>query len=108
MLNTCAIVGALARDPYRRVQPESDLPVVSLTIRVDEPGKDGRMFSTYIPVECYGQCAMQAETLSKETWVAVTGKLGWKSYEKQGEKRSTLMVVARQISVLAPVDPEAA
>jgi single-stranded DNA-binding protein len=107
MLNTCAIVGHLERDPHVRLQAESGHQVVSFTVRVEEPGKDGRAFSTFIPVECYGRCATHAETLSKDVCMAVEGQLGWKSDEKHGEKRSTLMVVARQISVLTPVEVSA-
>ena len=43
----------------------------------------------------------EAAVLSAEDYVAVEGKLKWKSYvDKTGTKRSTLCVLARRLTVL--------
>lgn len=82
-------------------QPETGQQVVSLTVCVEEPSKTGDVWKTHIGIECYGRSAVEAETLTPGALVAVEGKIGWKAYTHKGEKRSTLVVMARQVRVLA-------
>ncbi len=100
-MNIGALMGTVTRDPRVTYQEGTGQQVVSLTLSVEEPRPTGDPFKTYIAIECYGRSAAQAETLSTGTLVAVEGKIGWKAYTHKGEKRSTLVVLARQVRELA-------
>ena len=64
-------------------------------------GKEGAVFKVYIPVECYGRTAEKAGTCSAGDLVGVEGKLKWRSYlDKEHQKKGSLVVLARQVSVL--------
>ena len=94
-MNTCVLSGTVTRDPR----------VVSLTVCVEEPSKTGATFTTYIGVECYGRSAAQAEALTPGALVAVEGRIGWKASTHKGEKRSPLVVLARQVRVRVLTPP---
>lgn len=101
-LNTVCLTGTLERDPVTKVD-DHGTQLVTFTVRLDESGKDNAVFKTYIPVECYGRTAERAADGGAGDVLGIEGKLKWKSYvDKHGEKRSTLCVLARQVSVLAP------
>jgi len=96
-LNLCALVGCLARDPHTSWEGEGK-QVTGLTLKVQKPHST---FVLYVPVQCFGKSAEQAALLEAETLVSVEGHLGYKSYvDTQGEKCSTIVVIARQITVL--------
>ena len=99
-LNTVCITGHLARDPITRFE-DNGQQVTGWTLKVDE-GQDNRPFTLFVPCEAYGRLGEEAAVLSGEDYVAVEGKLKWKSYvDKTGTKRSTLCVLARRLTVLA-------
>jgi single-stranded DNA-binding protein len=102
-MNTCALVGYLERDPVVRFKQETGEQTVSFTVRTEEPGKQGS-FKTYIPIETFGAVATKAESLCKGQLVAIEGRIGWKAYEHRGEKRTTLIVLARSVQVLAEAE----
>jgi single-stranded DNA-binding protein len=86
----------LTRDPSTTFEGDGK-QTTWFTVQVQDAGA---RFVLYVPVTCYGRCAEQAATLSAEDLVAVQGRLGWKTYEHHGEKRSTLCVLAQTVSVL--------
>lgn len=100
-MNICALMGTVSRAARVTFQPETGQPVVSFTVCVEEPRPTGDPFKTYIGIECYGRSAMEAETLTPGTLVAIEGKLSWKAYTHKGPKRSNLVVLARSVRVLA-------
>ena len=99
MLNTICIAGHLARDPITKFE-DNGQQLTTWTLKVDE-GQDNRPFTLFVPCEAYGRMGEEAAVLSAEDYVAVEGKLKWKSYtDKTGTKRSTLCVLARRLTVL--------
>ena len=78
---------------------------LALTLCCDEPGRDGQVYTLYIPVLVYGaQCEPLAESLEPHDVVLVTGKLGWtKKTTKDGEK-SGLAVTTFGVEVLAKAE----
>jgi single-stranded DNA-binding protein len=84
---------------------------LSLTLCCDDTGRDGQVYTTYIPVLIYGsQCEPLAESLEPHDLVLVTGKLSWaKKTTKDGDK-SGLAVTSFNVEVLtkAEVSPDAA
>ncbi len=101
-LNHCVVTGALARSPTTRT-PEHGTQYVSFTLRVEEASPAGQLFTLFVPVECYGSAADLAGELTAGEAVLVAGKLKWTSWtDKQGQKRTSLCVLARLVKRLAP------
>ena len=107
-LNHVTLTGTLERDPITRFQ-DTGTPQVRFTLRVDEPGPSGQRFTLFVPCEAYGSAAEHAGELTAGAVVLVAGKLTWtSSTDKQGQKRTSLCVLARLVRPLAPalVPPE--
>jgi hypothetical protein len=101
-LNMVAVTGLLERDPATKFE-DNGTQFATFTLRVEEVGKDGAVFKTFVPIECYGRTAERAAGCGAGDVVGVEGKLKWKSsVDQRGEKRSTLCVLARQVSVVVP------
>ena len=100
-LNTVCISGVVERDPRTKFEGDG-LQTTTLTLRLEEQGKDGMVFKVYVPVDCYGKVAERAAALSAGDLVGIEGKLKWKSYDHQGQRKGTLCVLARQFAVLVP------
>lgn len=107
-LNHCVLTGALTRSPTTRT-PEHGTPSLSFTLRVDEAGPAGQLFTLFVPVECYGTTADQTRELVAGESVLVAGKLKWTSWTaKDGSKKTSLCVLARLVKRLAPAGALAA
>ena len=101
-LNHCTLTGTLERDPITRFA-DHGTQQVSFTLRVDEAGPAGQLFKLFVPCEAYGQAGELAGDLTAGAVVLVAGKLKWTSYtDKQGQKRTSLCVLARLVKRLAP------
>ena len=107
-LNHVTLTGTLARDPITRFA-DTGTQQVSVTLRVDELGPAGQLFKLFVPCEAYGQAGEQAGELHAGDAVLVAGKLKWSSStDKQGQKRTSLCVLARLVKRLAPAAVAAA
>jgi single-stranded DNA-binding protein len=101
-LNYVTLTGILERDPITRFA-DHGTQHVSFTLRLTEVGPAGQVFTLYVPCKAYGQAAELAGDLHAGAAVLVAGKLKWTSYtDKHGEKRTSLCVLARLVTVLGP------
>jgi single-stranded DNA-binding protein len=101
MSNICVISGRISDyGPKLRLLPSGKWEL-SLTLCCDEPGRDGQVYTLFVPVLVYGtQCEPLAESLEPHDLVLVTGKLSWtKKTTKDGEK-SGLAVTTFNVEVL--------
>jgi single-stranded DNA-binding protein len=74
------------------------------TLRVKEVGKDGTLFKIYVPCEAYGRLAERAESWETGAFLAVEGRLKWRSYtDRDGEKKGKLCVFAKEVRILDAV-----
>src|SRR5262245_35039931 len=102
-LNHVTLTGLLERDPLTKFA-DHGTQQVHFTLKVTEPGPAGQAFKLFVPVEAYSPVAAQAGDLGAGDAVLVAGKLQWTNYAaKDGSKKSTLAVLARLITVLAPL-----
>jgi single-stranded DNA-binding protein len=71
-------------------------PTCSFWVQVDEPGKDGQIYSSYLPVEITGKHAEDvASELNPGDEVCLDGKLKYKTtIGKDGHKRGSVIVTA--------------
>ena len=102
-MNSVCVTGVLERDPRTKFASDG-AQETSFTLRVEESGKDGTVFRTFVPVEAYGRVAEKAADLSAGDMIGVEGKLKWQSYTaRDGTKKTSLCVLARLVKRLAPV-----
>ena len=105
-LNTVVLSGLLDRDPVTTFQ-EDGQQMTRFTLRCEETGKAGAVFRLYVPVECYGKTAERAAELGAGDVVGIEGKLKWRSTtDRHGEKKGSLCMLARQVSVLVSAAAE--
>jgi single-strand DNA-binding protein len=110
-MNHVALVGRLTRDPELR-ELSSGTMLCMLGLAVDERYKtaDGSWASRghFFDVNVWGaQGASCARYLSKGRRVGVSGRLRFSSWEKDGQKRSKVDVVADSVEFLdSPADRE--
>jgi single-stranded DNA-binding protein len=71
-------------------------PQCTITLLVEEPGRDGTPFELFVPIEvCGKQAEPVAEQINTGDVLLVDGKLKWKSWvDKKGEKQGRLGFMA--------------
>ena len=103
-VNRVVVVGNLTRDPELRHTP-SGTSVCSLRIAVNTRRKDASGQWTdkanYFSVSVFGQQAEScAQYLSKGRPVAIDGRLEWREWEQDGNKREAVEIVADSVQFL--------
>ena len=99
-LNQCTLIGQLADDPETKFL-DSGHQLTTVSLRIEEEGRDGRTYKTFIPLEAYGKAGEALAECSKHDAVVVTGKLAYRSStDKEGNKRGTIKVSAWQVKPL--------
>jgi single-strand DNA-binding protein len=100
-MNQTCIIGNLTRDPESRVTA-GGTSVCSLGIAVNEKTKTGEHVN-FFDVDTFGTLADNcALYLTKGRQVAITGRLRYESWEKDGAKRSKVKIVAHDVQFLGP------
>jgi len=116
-LNRVLLAGRLTRDPEKRTTP-SGQSVTSLGLAINRKytvSGERKEETTYVDVVAWGRSADAcAEFLRKGSPVFVEGRLKLDEWEKDGQKRSKITVVAESVQFLdrqrkdadeAPADP---
>ena len=103
-INRVIVVGILTRDPELRHTP-SGMAVCSLRIAVNTTRKDetGQWVDkpNYFDVTVWGQQGENcAQYLSKGRPVAIDGRLEWREWEQDGNKRQAVEIVADNVQFL--------
>ena len=105
MLNKVLLIGRLTRNPEVRFFP-SGTAKTSFSIAYNEKYKDKndewKEEPHYFDVETYGALADRlGKTLSKGYQVLIEGRLAQQRWEKDGEKRSKVVIVANRVVILS-------
>lgn len=99
-MNSVNLTGNLASDVELRDVSE-ELKVASFLLAVDRRGKDDG--ADFVRISTWnGQAESCATYLSKGKKVAIEGRLRSSTYEKDGERRYALEVVANRVEFLSP------
>lgn len=112
-LNQVTLIGNCTRDPEVK-HLQSGTTVCEIGLAVNEKYKSGNEWKEdvcFVDVSFFGRTAeVAAEYLAKGEPVCVVGKLKFSQWEKDGQKRSKLSVVADKMQLLssrnAPPDDE--
>lgn len=101
--NRVILVGNLTRDPEIRYIP-SGTAVSEVGLAVNDRVKKGNEWvdeTTFVEVTLWGRTAEVAnEYLSKGAPILIEGRLKFDSWEKDGQKRTKLRVVAEKMQML--------
>lgn len=103
-MNSVCISGNLTRDPELRATT-SGTSVLTFSVAVNErrQNKSGEWedYANYVDCTMFGKRAESlSRILAKGTKVAVQGSLRYSSWERDGQKRSKLEVIASDIDVM--------
>lgn len=109
-INHVTISGNLTRDCDER-RTQSGMTIVTFSVAVNEPRKNNQTgeyddYANYFGVAVFGKYAdMIAPSLKKGVRVTVDGSLRYSSWEKDGEKRSKVEIIAKVIEVPRSAKP---
>jgi single-strand DNA-binding protein len=103
-INVVVITGNLTKDPELR-HTEAGTPVCNLRVAVNGRRKNAHDEwvdkANYFDVTVWGKRGEScAEYLVKGRPVAVEGRLDWREYEKNDEKRQSVQIVANSVQFL--------
>lgn len=109
-INHVSIVGNLTRDPELR-STQSGTAVLSFAIAVNDSRKNASGQWEDVPnfFECstFGNRATALSgILTKGMKVAITGRLHYSSWEKDGKKHSKVDIIAREIELMQNRKPQ--
>lgn len=109
-INRAIITGNLTRDAEQKATA-SGTDVLTFTVAVNDrrrnPAGEWEDYPNYIDVTMFGKrVPYLAERLTKGAKVAVEGKLRYSSWEKDGQKRSKLEIIADEVETLAKAEPK--
>lgn len=108
-INRVTISGNLTRDPQLRTT-NSGFSVLNLGVAVNDRRKNQQTgewedYANFVDVTVLGkQAESLSRFLSKGSKVAIEGKLRYSQWERNGEKRSKLEVVADEIELMSRQD----
>ncbi len=111
-LNRVILVGNLTRDPELRSTP-SGATVTNFGIAVNRrwTNKQGERVDNvdFFNIVCWGKLAeLVSQNITKGTPVAIDGRLQYRAWEtSEGQKRSTVEVVAENVQFLGRVSSQA-
>lgn len=103
-INRVVITGNLTRDPELRATP-SGTSVLTIGVAVNDRRKNPQSgewedVPNYFNVVVFGRRADSLSNLiAKGSKIGVEGKLRWRSWDKDGERRSTIEIVADDIEL---------
>ena len=105
-INRVVISGNLSRDPELR-STASGLQVMSVSVAVNERrrGASGayQNYTNWVGCKMFGERAEKvAPLLKKGMKVCIDGKLSYSSWEKNGERRSSIEVLIKDIEFIEP------
>lgn len=109
-INNVSIAGNLTREPELR-STASGTPVLSFGIAVNDSRKNASGQWEDVPnfFECvtFGNRATAlSDILTKGMKVAITGKLHYSSWEKDGQKHSKVDIIANEIELMQNRKPQ--
>ena len=104
-INRATISGNLTRDAELR-STASGMPVLSFSVAVNDRRKNNQTgewedVPNFIDCTMFGTRAQSlSQYLTKGTKVAVEGKLRWSQWERDGQKRSKIEVMAETVEFM--------
>lgn len=110
-INIVSISGNVGRDPEVR-STKGGTSVLTFSVAVNERVKNGNEWTDYtnwVDVTVFGRRAESlGQILKKGMKVAVSGRLRYSSWDKDGQKRSKIEVIASDVDLMQRRDQQQA
>ncbi len=104
-LNVVTLVGRLTRDVELKYVGANNMAVAEVGLAVNGRGKGDDRETSFVDVTFWGKTAeILAEFTHKGSLIGVSGRIKQDRWEKDGEKRSKITVVAENLQLLTPKD----
>jgi single-strand DNA-binding protein len=109
-INRVVLTGNLTKDPDMRSTPESGLSICKLRLAVNTRRKNNSTGNweekpNYFDVTVFGRQAESCgQYLHKGRPVAIDGRLDWREYEVEGQKRQSVDIIAENVQFLGGRD----
>lgn len=97
--NTISLVGRLANEP-KFATTKTGLPAAKVTICFNDKDKNGYNVPNYFTVEAYKDAAEAFKDLKKGAKIRLDGRLKQDRWEKDGQKRSAIKIIPKEVTVL--------
>jgi single-stranded DNA-binding protein len=98
-MNSVNLVGRLSRAPTVRFEGESQ--TATFTLAIQEPSREGKPYTLYVPCTSLGRSAKACSLLNAADLVSVQGKLTWRKHAAQNSQtHSQLVVSVREVQAL--------
>ncbi len=98
-VNEVFLAGECARNPETKYA-ENGAQSTSVALKLTE-AKDGKQFTTYVPVEAWGKAAEALAELQQGDSLFIKGTLRWKSWTLDGAKQGRLEVMGWSVQAVA-------
>ena len=105
-INRVVLTGNLTKDPDYRSTPETSVSICKLRLAVNTRRKNNDSGSwedkaNYFDVTVFGRQAESCgQYLKKGRPVAIDGRLDWREYEVEGQKRQSVDIIAENVQFL--------
>ena len=100
MYNKVFLIGRLTKDPDSRVTA-SGIPLTRFAIAIDRPGNRDNKVTDFINIVAWRRTAeIAGQYLKKGKLVSIEGSLRIDNYEKNGQTREWIEVVAENFQML--------
>src|SRR5687767_9860058 len=107
-INSVVVTGNLTRDPeLRQLQSGTSVCKMRIAVNTRRKGQDGNWEDkpNYFDVTVWGAQGENCATyLSKGRPVAISGRLDWREWEQDGNKRQAVQIVADTVQFLGSRD----
>jgi single-strand DNA-binding protein len=105
-INRVVLTGNLTKDPDMRSNPSTGMSICKLRLAVNTRRKNNASGNwedkaNYFDVTVFGRQAESCgEYLRKGRPVAIDGRLDWREYEVEGQKRQSVDIIAENVQFL--------
>lgn len=113
-INSVTLLARLVRDPEMRTIPSTGMSVANLRVAWNNSRKNGATGAwedkgCFVNVTVFGgQAEACGKVLTKGRQVAVKGRLDFREWEQEGQKRSEVSIVAEQVQFIGDRDRDSA
>ena len=100
-MNSFNCIGRIGKEPETRYT-ESGTVICSFSLAIsDGKDKEGKDKTLWLDVKAFNKTAeLIAKHFKKGSQIGISGKLEQESWEKEGQKRSKIVVIANNISFI--------
>jgi hypothetical protein len=83
--NHVCCIGSVSGGPWRNPGGEGKAESAAFGLAIPEPGKDGKVYTTFVRVECYGRVVSDALSLHAGDTVLCENKISWSKGSVEGK-----------------------